>query len=373
MTSTLQLQIVGPGKGIAWGHIGDQPLAVQPDGTVDNDWDERAANPWDNIIDFQKVEKGKSYVLVRAPGWKDLRLEFDMPADGNHEVRMEREAPSRLEVRGRWFHRKSDGKRVWLFGYDCYTGYQRWLDGERGHLQEVFEQLASKGCKVIRVFGMHATMSEQIGKSWLTPAYTNYYDGIRGFCQFAGSYGFTVYWVGFADVARCCPNVDSQPQVWDKVCTELEQEPNVVGSAGNELRQHDNFVDVTKLRRPSFPCSAGSEGLDTPTYGPWWDFDEFHPRRDYKPSSIKDCNIEDQPNYVSHGGQMGVMLDEGIRGGDGPNANRDADWLAGQAAAAFSSAMGYFVHTQEGVWSNKFSPYTESCVDAVVERLHPEV
>lgn len=265
---------------------------------------------------------------------------------------------SRLHVEGRHFVNDT-GQRVDLVGSSCFQAYDRFLRGE--DLTAVFSQLQELRFNCIRVFGMDYWIPIQLGRSPFKPQDfgSTYYDGLSEFCDLAASYGLYVFFDVFADTGLLMPSLEEQRPHFERVVERLRESSNTLGSLGNELRQHENFVDKTKMPRPAgIAFSSGSEGMDEIPDSPHWDFVCFHPRRDY-PSAIKDCCVVDHPLYVQG---RAVMLDEpdgfGSPKPNGEPRNTNLEQCALQAGASVESSMGYVFHSQNGIFAQPFDAVT---------------
>lgn len=263
---------------------------------------------------------------------------------------------SRLRVVGRHF--ANDRGRIDLIGADCYLGLQRYMDGE--DLRPIWQELQDYGFNCIRTFGATKYIPEQIGKPPFYPGSGNYtfdryFPQLSDYTRHAAEYGLHNYFVAGPDAGLWFP-MAATPATWFyNVWTTLYDALTALVSVGNELHQHDNFIDVSKLTRPEgIPACAGSEGTnDEWTHGPWWDFDEYHPRRDNRVKSIKDCNVVDHPNY---GLGIPINLDELNRFGS--NGVDDEEWCALQAGAAMESAGAVVFHSKNGVYAQRFDEQT---------------
>lgn len=341
---------------ISVGH-GDSDAAI-----FDVKTDEYGTQGWP--IPFWPVQDYTLHVNKRSVVWgfREAEVYVPRPADGQYPdvaITLESVPPSKLRAVGRVLH-DAQGPRI-IVGADSFQAYDRYLTGEVVFLRQVFAQLQRKGFNAIRVFGMDHHIPLQINRPPFKPQDfgQRYYDSLGPFCDLAAEYGLYVYFVVFADTGLIMPNEPEQRDHFGKVWRALAAKDNTLLSAGNELRQHDNFVDVTKLERPvGIVASAGSEGMDEPTHGPWWDVDEFHPRRDY-PAAIKDCCLVDHPNY---GLGLPMIIDEPDRFGSQGNPN--AVQCGQQAGASRESAAGMVFHSKNGVYAIPLDTATEQSADA---------
>lgn len=367
MSSTLQLQ-TDPKVEHAFAHIAyDAPPTVNPDGSIDGDWDERKTNA-EGYTAFLNVEPRHVYVLVQTPGYADASFDVQMPHDDLVTVPLEA-LPSlpitlpRVRIAGRHF--VNPAGRWTLCGADSFQAYDRFLAGE--DLRPVLAQLQALGFNTIRVFGMDKYIPMQLGRPIFNPyAHPNYYDELPVFCALAESFGLYVYFVVFADTGEIVPDEEDQVRHFIRTMNALRLSANTILSLVNEYTEHANYVNRSAFPRPSgIAASSGSAGMDQPTAPPWWDFDEFHPRRD-RPGSIKDCCVVDHPNYLS--ADIAVVVDEPDRFGS--QGNPDAEYAALQAGASVESSAGIVFHSKCGVYAQLLDGETERCAQAFLHALH---
>ena len=359
MSSTLTLYTNVPGATVRLWSEALKPdwAASSADGhSSDGAFDERKCDEAGHTS-FMFVPAGPCTAYFTALGYQPTQQDFTMPDDGAKPITLTRQPLSRLRVVGRFFHDDA-GKRI-IVGADSFQAYDRYLRGE--DLRPVFSQLQAFGFNAIRVFGMDQAIPEQLGRPIFKPQDfgDRYYTDLPAFCDLAAEYGLYVYFVVFADTGRIMPNQTEQRTHFVRVVEALTHRPNTLGSLGNELRQHENFVDKTQIPRPQgIVFSSGSEGMDVATSPPWWDFDEFHPRRD-RPNAIKDCCVVDHPNYVKG---LPVLIDEPDRFGS--RGNPDADYAGLQAGACRESAMGMVFHSSNGLYALPLDDVTARCAEA---------
>lgn len=374
-SSTLQLQINPKLENVNVYVSYDHPPVIEPNGEISGDWDERKTNR-EGYVAFLEVDSWRnSFVLIQAARYEDLFLPaIYMPHDDLVAVDLVALPPPipqpvelpKLHVERRHFY-TAEKVRLDLIMADSFQAYDRWLTGE--DLYPIFNQLQMKGFNAIRVFGMDKAIPEQIGRPAFRPQdHGNYYSQIQPFCAYAALFGLYVSFVVFADTADIMPSEPEQMTHFNKVVEELKYATNTIGSLVNEYTEHENFVRREAFTRPQgMAFSSGSVGSDPSnnvTSPPWWDFDEFHPRRD-RPSSIKDCCVVDHPNYLDHG--MAILIDEPDRFGS--NGNPDVEYCALQAGASKESVMGICFHSKDGLYARLLDPETSIHADAFVHAL----
>lgn len=360
MSSTLQLVLNPPLPNVSCHIRYDQP-PTWTGSEVDGDWDERSTNK-DGWVGFMFVEPRPVYVLIRGAGYRDLLLgRVDMPHDETITVDLQRLplAPVKL-----------DGVRLdpFLRGSTDFLLYKRYLDGE--DITPILQQRSSLGCNMVRVFGMVNSFAK-----WHPADYPAYYDGLIPFCKLAADYGLYVYFTVFADTQEVIPDPAGQLAHFNLVVDRLKEAPNGLLELVNEQGQHTNSVEQDRFPKPvGVLASRGSYGGDIPPPGPYWDFTDFHARRDY-PSAIKDmCVLELREGWEGGGGFEGtgqIPILQGEPQGFGPNPKRWQSPLraSGLAGTARGTACGVVFHSDQGILSQMWDGITLDCAKAFYEAL----
>lgn len=245
------------------------------------------------------------------------------------------------------------GKRQFLRGVTSFLLYKRFLDGE--DLRPLLSQLQGLGCNMVRIFGMVTSFANWHPQDYF---HLGYYERMPEFLDHVGGFGQTVLWTACADTQQIMPTT------WlthmQLTLQQLQLRKNKVFSFVNEQGQHENGID-RQLAYNTLKAGSLLEGVmfDTGSFGsdqrcqpPFGSYAPFHVRRDY-PSHVKDCCVLDHPNYVTD--HLQVLLDEPDRYGEGGNMNLEQ---ARDSAATSYTALGFVLHTSQGVQSQPFSGRT---------------
>lgn len=364
MSSTLQLQTTPKRAGV-WMHAAyDAPPTVDPSHAVEGDWDERQTNA-EGYAAFLHVDGGRSsYVLVRAPGYRDQVVgPILMPHDELITVTLHRTPPPRLTWINRDRHRMmtEDGQPVFLKGATAFLLYKRFLDGE--DIAPFLQQHADLGFTMIRVMGMF----ESLG-GFNPKAYPDYYDRIGDFLDRCGSFGLYVYWV-------CCAATGAwmtPDEAVDHVRRSLDQlrtRDNALASPVNEQGQHNNSIPLERIRREWFGSllhDMGSYGGDTPCSPPYGTHCVLHTTRQY-PGLVKDSNPIDNRNFVEG---FDVGIDEPYRAGeDGSGTNHDQPHIAAEAAGCAWMALFWVFHSLQGQRCELLHGNTLACAERAIDAM----
>lgn len=183
------------------------------------------------------------------------------------------------------------------------------------------------------------------------------------------------YWmpIVFADMQVFGWSVDKQRSFLTRCADQFNNEKNVIPSLGNELSK--NGIKASDFGRPTSNnyWSRGSEVGDEPPPRPGWDWNEFHPRRDW-PKVIWGC---DDSWYVKEGIHNDVVIDSpmpcictepiGFWDRDIPN-HRSSDPNLARAIGgnARYSARGVNFMSQEGLRCEDWTPRTRECAERMM-------
>lgn len=245
------------------------------------------------------------------------------------------------------------GRRQFLRGVTSFLLYKRFLDGE--DLRPLLSQLQGIGANTVRIFGMVTSFAHWHPQDYFDKGY---YERMPEFLDHVGGFGQTVLWTACADTQQIMPN--GWLEHMRQTLKQLRQRKNKVFSFVNEQGQHENGIDrqlaYDHLRAEGLldglMFDTGSFGEDAKCLPPLGTYAPFHVRRAY-PSHVKDCCVLDHPNYVSD--HLQVLLDEPDRYGEGGNMNLEQ---ARDSAATSFCALGFVLHTSQGVQSQPFSGRT---------------
>ena len=339
--------------------------AFNPDNhSSDGAWDERYADVAGNTS-FMMVPEGPATAYLTAPGYQDYTYDTIMPDHGAKVVILNKVPTTLAPLTHIARHRFVDanGKSVFLTGCTDFLLYRRYLDGE--DITPLLAERQALGCNMVRVFGMcHWIPVNEFGKPAFKPQDygERFYTSLKPFVALCASYGLYVYWSTFPDNGIIMPNLGEKQAHHKRVISELKG-TSALYELTNEVDAHDfNYVDASQFERPTSLLScAGSQGEGDHPY--YWDFFDFHPRRDY-PAHIKDCNLADNPNFLK--GHDGILGEPDRYGWQG---NLNALQAFESAGSSRGTSLGIVFHSRRGVRSELFDSETRNCAEAFISAL----
>lgn len=303
---------------------------------------------------------GEARVLVDHGN--DVEITLEQAFNAGENVPLPGGTLERLASIDRSAHRfvTEAGHRQYLRGVTSFLLYKRFLDGE--DLTPILSQLQGLGCNMVRLFGMVTSFCH-----WHPQDYGDaYYDRIAAFMALCEGFGIYVLWTACADTGAIMPSENDALQHMRRSLERLRPCPNLLFSFVNEQGQHENGINRDRAFRELQPLlqglmfDTGSFGEDAPCEAPFGTHAVLHVRRAY-PSHIKDCCIVDHPNHLN-APHLEVLLDEPDRYGDGGNMNLEQ---ARDSAATAYTALGFVLHTSQGVQSEVFRGRTLEIAQAV--------
>lgn len=281
-----------------------------------------------------------------------------------------RQAPvfQHLYTNGKAFVEDGGERRHVFCGASDFKLFARYAAGE--DVAPVIEQRKETGANIVRVFLMY---DGALGK--FHPWEQDWPTSLRAFIPYVNERGLRIEFVVFADAQTAMPDHNLQLQWWRDVTTTLSDYANgVIVELVNEWPQ--NGIDPTRFQRPPpewrLLASRGSSLGDAPPWGAYgspyfapWDYDTFHPRRDYP----KDLFLEDgwwiADGRLGDGPRVGsphpLIFDEPIGFAEEAQPGRRAnDTYSAQAIALACRAYGAgcTFHSDQGINSELWTGRT---------------
>lgn len=367
MPSTLQFQVNPPVDNAKTFIAYDEPPTLNPDGSVDGDFDEGGTNP-NGYKAYLHVEPRHIHVLIRAKGFEDIRFDCPMPHDDLITVELVPSPISLLRLIGidsqahRMFN--AEGELVYGRGASAFLLFRKWLEG--ADIAPFLAQHRSEfNCNVLRVMGMF----ESLGGFNPNAYGDRYYDEIRPFMQACERQGFYVYWCCCAATGVWMNENEAIAHIQRTVDCLLPTN-NAIFSPVNEQGQHVNSINQSRssaIDKGWLLHDEGSFGEDLPSDPPFGTHVCLHTTRKY-PGEVKDGNIVDHPNHVAQ--NLEVWIDEPYRMGDDGKGDRFADpKTAREAAGSAYTALGWVVHSMQGERGDVLTGNTLDCARAAFDAM----
>lgn len=367
MSSTLQIQ-TDPKLENVFAHISyDAPPTVNNDGSVDGDWDERKTNA-DGYTAFMFVEPRRSFVLVRAPGYRDAVIDVEMPHDDLITVALVK-APKTLSPL-LWIdplaHRMVNQKNERVYGRMAsgFLLYKKHLDGL--DIDPVLDQLESLGCNMVRIMGMFESLGGFNPKAYGD----RYYGDIPAFMERLERRGMYGMWTCCAATGVWMTEGEAVQHV-GRTVEVMKLCPNALVSPVNEQGQHVNSINLQRVKNEVdfgwLLHDMGSYGEDLPCEAPFGTHAVLHTTRRY-PGSVKDGNIVDHPNHVAQ--HLDVGIDEPVRFGDEGSGDFHTDpRVAREAAGSAYTALFWCFHSMQGERGDMLTGNTLECARAAFDAM----
>lgn len=167
------------------------------------------------------------------------------------------------------FFRTATGDRFTGIDASAFHLLGRYYYGE--DIEPVLEQRHNLGFNMARVWTDYKLAGANIG-NLLVEEHPDVYDRIPDFCALLARYGQYPHFTAYTGPGNHAP----QPMHWTRLGEVVPQ--YALLSLVNEQNAHPgNAVDLTKFARiPGILCSHGSNGADSDTVRPIWDWGEYH-------------------------------------------------------------------------------------------------
>lgn len=340
------------GKGIPGRITSTPPSSIDP-----GPWT-LPSDPTGKLVAF--LEPGKYHGEISAPGYVTASRDwaFGNPTPIGQPVRIGLErASSSIRIQGIDFV-DAAGHRLVFNGTDQFLAYRQFLDG--ADLEPAFAESKSFNFNCWRVFLMGSKAQNQVMD--LKPSDAGYYEKLLPFAQLLNSRGILLLATVFVDAQDVLPNVAQQQQHWQRMTAFAST--NTLLSLGNEW--HKNGFDPGNFSALSgLVCSRGSDLSDAAPFKPYWNFAEFHPRRDM-PTSVMDTVAS--PVFIhGSGGLAGpLFIDEPPKfGTNGSSAEFVEPFTAYRFARHYATECGgACFHNFFGQRGQLMDGQTQACASA---------
>lgn len=291
-------------------------------------------------------------------------------------------APTPLSISGLRF--VEDG-HTWVYrGFTDFRLYDRYLAGDPS-LDALMAERREVGANTVRVLGMSHCWEFnpdggcRVGVGHFYPQeHSDYYDRLRGFTDYVGSFGLRVELVVFADAQLVMPDTLAERVHLERVLRALGSAPNVLIEIANEPFKNipGGAVAATALMEESRgwiwnDLLVASGNADFTQVGDNYqlasgDYVTFHPdRKPEWPRTSKDAyDLRDgfagPPNWS--GFHKPVISDEPMGADEvasGSRSNVPDDFAYFAAESALAGAGGTF-HSTDGIFSRPLRPITKA-------------
>lgn len=257
---------------------------------------------------------------------------------------------------------RSDGSTFVYKGFTDFLLYQKYLAGD--NLDAILHERIAVGANTLRVLGMVTSFSH-----FHPQEHGDYYDRLKPFADYVGSFGLRVEFVVFADAQIIMPQFADETAHIDRVVAALHDVSNVFIEVCNEpFKNIPGGADTaTVLARhiQGRGLLVASGNYDFPAPGdptpPSADYITFHPER--KPEWPRTSKDAFDFREVYH---KPVISDEPMGCAEIASESRSnvpADFAYFAATAALEGAGSTF-HAEDGIYSRLLGPIQRECAVA---------
>lgn len=366
--STLNVRLTSQGQPIPYGPA--VPGIHVSFGT--GDYDAAAFRHYCDLagaVSIENMPDGPFRVHLRAKGYRDTYRDVVLPKDAAGQIEYEMMTTGEV-VPGALLSRlvridghrmvNERGEKVYGRGASMFLLFKKYLDGY--DITPQLAQLQGLGYNLIRVMGMFESLGGFNPKAYGD----RYYTAIRPFCALCEDYGLYVLWTCCAATGAWMTENEAIDHI-KRTVTELKDIANALASPVNEQGQHNNSVNLTRVKNEVdwgwLLHDMGSYGMDTPCSPPFGTHAVLHVNRRYS-NSVRDCCPLDNPNYVNDHLQVGI--DEPDRYGDEGNGSVEQ---AADAAGTAYAALFFVYHSMAGERGDMFTGNTLDCATGAVNAM----
>jgi len=263
-----------------------------------------------------------------------------------------------LTIDGKYF--RNHGERFTVIESSEFTLLKRFLENE--DIYPLLQERKTLGFNTLRCWPLNLSVVQTVFPEGIHPdQYGDFYERMRTFVEYCGSFGFVVEITAFTSTPDLMPNVADQHRHWNRTQVALHGLTNVLLELVNEYDWGGggNAPDDSLWnRRPvDIISSSGSATADAPPPQPVWDYVLHHTN-----------GLNEWQRRVGHNTMewadhyhMPGVANENMRYPDDDSSEIHAYDAAAGAALLCAGAC---FHSQSGKFSRFFDPVEKKAAEA---------